>query len=132
LDKVEAIIPIGHVSNLNKSWIFLRKDLAYSVQNQAEVKNDSFGGIMSPSFGFQFALIFTAVLSIVMSSPSVADDLKSKAKEVVSDMGRGTKKTGRAIKDKTCEMSNGKMECAAQKLKHSVQNAADQLEDAVD
>lgn len=38
------------------------------------------------------------------------------------------KKTYRSAKDKTCEMVNGKMECAAKKLKHTGQNAMDKVE----
>ena len=68
-----------------------------------------------------------------MTINAIADEtVKEKAKEIGNDAKRSAKSTGRAIKDKTCEMINGKMECAAQKVKHSLQNGADKVEDAVD
>jgi Cys-tRNA synthase (O-phospho-L-seryl-tRNA:Cys-tRNA synthase) len=43
-----------------------------------------------------------------------------------------TKKAGRAIEDKTCELLNGKMECAAKRVKNDVLNTTDRIEDAVE
>ena len=54
------------------------------------------------------------------------------SKEAANDTKRGVKKGARAVEDKACEMVNGKMECAAKKIKHSMQNGADKVEDAVD
>ena len=88
---------------------------------------------MHSSLKFSFAFIITAVIGVVMTSTSYAEEtLKEKAKETGRDMSRGAKKMGREVKDKTCELVNGKMECAAQKVKHGVQNAADKVEDAVE
>jgi len=50
----------------------------------------------------------------------------------MNDTKRGVKKAARAAEDKTCELVNGKMECAAKKVKHSIQNGADKVEDAID
>ena len=71
-------------------------------------------------------------LSLMSLSAFADESVKAKAKEVGNDTSRAVKKGGRAVKDKTCEMVNGKMECAAQKVKHSLQNAGDKVEDAVD
>jgi F0F1-type ATP synthase membrane subunit b/b' len=60
------------------------------------------------------------------------ETMKEKAKETMNDAKRGAKKAARAAEDKTCEMVNGKMECAAKKVKHSIQNGADKVEDAMD
>ncbi len=88
---------------------------------------------MHSPFKTSFAFVFTALLGLIISSRSIADEaIKSQAKETSNDIARGTKKAGRAVKEKTCELVNGKMECAAQKLKHGVQNTADKVEDAVD
>lgn len=76
-------------------------------------------------------LICSLMLSLpglVLADTTVKDD----AKELAADTKRGTKKAVRAVKDKTCEMINGKMECAAHKVKHSLQNGADNVEDAID
>lgn len=73
------------------------------------------------------------VSSLIMASHAIANDsLKTKASEAMNDTKRGVQKAGRAVKDKTCEMINGKMECAAQKAKHSIQNTADSVKDAID
>lgn len=58
--------------------------------------------------------------------------VKEKAQEAANDAKRAGREAVRTIKDKTCHMINGKMECAAQKVKHSAQRASDNIEDAVD
>ena len=88
---------------------------------------------MHSSFKMTFAFMFTAIIGLMMSSSSMADDtVAGKAKETGRDMSRGAKKMGRDIKDKTCEMVNGKMECAAQRAKHGILNTTDKVEDAVE
>ncbi len=64
---------------------------------------------------------------------ALADEtVKQKAEETMNDAKRSAKKAARDAKDKTCELVNGKMECAAKKVKHSIQNGADKVEDAID
>ena len=79
-------------------------------------------------------IILLGVLTFgAFSLPAMSDTtVKEDAKELAADSKRGTKKAVRAVKDKTCEMINGKMECAAKKVKHSIQNGAGHVEDAVD
>jgi len=78
-------------------------------------------------------LMATAILGGFTLSAAHADDtVKEKASEAANDTKRGVKKGARAVQDKTCEMVNGKMECAAKKVKHSIQNGADNVEDAID
>jgi len=81
-----------------------------------------------------FTLSFLSITAVMVSSPMVkADDsLKGKAKETASDTKRGAKESVRNVKDKTCELVNGKMECAVQKTKHTIQKGADKVEDAID
>lgn len=76
--------------------------------------------------------ILVLALSLMSLNSFAEESLKSKAKEAGNDASRSVKKGTRAVKDKTCELVNGKMECAAQKVKHSLQNAGDKVEDAVD
>ena len=75
------------------------------------------------------ALSFTGY-SAFAEEPSTTEKAAATVKEAASDTGKGAKKLGRNIKDKTCEMVNGKMECAAKKVKHGVQNVGDEVHDA--
>lgn len=47
-------------------------------------------------------------------------------------VGTTAKKGVRDVKDKTCEMVNGKMECAAKKLGHKMNNASDKAADKME
>lgn len=75
-----------------------------------------------------FALALTGAFGIQSAK---AEDSKAVAtvKEGASDVKKGAKKAGRKIKDETCEMVNGKMECAAKKAGHKVENAVDEAKD---
>lgn len=83
-------------------------------------------------------VFFTIFVTIVLAGVSHIDvsyadeTVKEKAAEVANDTKRAVKKGARKIKDETCEMVDGKMKCVAKKIKHSVQNAGDKIEDAVD
>lgn len=57
------------------------------------------------------------------------ETLGEKVEEGASDTGKAIKKSARNVKDKTCEMVNGKLECAGKKLKHRAKNAADEIND---
>lgn len=71
------------------------------------------------------------MLSLTVTMVTHAEDsLKKKASETMNDTRRGVQKAGRDLKDKTCELMNGKVECALQKAKHTVQDVADSVEDA--
>ena len=79
------------------------------------------------------ALLTFAGINILSVNQAVSEEtLTEKTKELGRDVNRGTKKAVRKVKDETCEMVNGKMECAAKKVKHSIQNTADDVEDAVE
>ncbi len=72
-------------------------------------------------------------LAVLMQVPTLAEEtVVEKTKEVAADTGKAVKKGARAVKDKTCEMINGKMECLAKKVKHKAQNAGDEISDKVD
>lgn len=61
-----------------------------------------------------------------------ADHAGDKISEGAKDVKRGAKKAGRKVKDETCEMVHGKMECAGKKVKHKAENLGDKVEDAAD
>ena len=79
-------------------------------------------------------VLFSALLvqATVFAEEDRSEEAKEKMEEVGNDTARGGKKAWRGAKDKTCEMVNGKMECAGQKAKHSIQNGVDNVEDAID
>lgn len=60
------------------------------------------------------------------------DTMGEKAGEAAKDTGRAVKKGARAVQDKSCELVNGKMECAGKKLKNKAKNTVDKVEDATD
>ena len=55
--------------------------------------------------------------------------LSQDVKEAVQDTKKVAKKAGRKVKDETCEMVNGKMECAAKKVGNKIKNGVDEVKD---
>ena len=78
----------------------------------------------------KFVLFFS--LLTMMSLTFAEDSIKKKATETMNDTRRGVQKAGRDLKDKTCRLMNGQMECALQKAKHTIQDVADGVEDALE
>jgi hypothetical protein len=60
---------------------------------------------------------------------NAADSVKHEAKEAAHDTKKSAKKAYRSAKDKTCEMVNGKLECAAKSVKHKTENTVDEVKD---
>jgi gas vesicle protein len=60
------------------------------------------------------------------------EDVKENTKEMGRDAVKTTKKVGRSIKDKTCRLVKGKMQCAAEKVGHEIQNSVDEIKDKAD
>jgi hypothetical protein len=79
--------------------------------------------LLGAALGFGFSPIYARAAD---------DTMGEKAQEAVKDTGRAMKKGARSVKDKTCELANGKMECAGKKLKHKAKNTMDKVEDATD
>ena len=79
------------------------------------------------------ALMAVTLMGTYYANVSHADEtMKEKTAEAGNDTKRAMRKGARKVKDETCKMMNGKMECAAKKAKHKMQNAGDKVEDAVD
>ena len=79
------------------------------------------------------ALLSSALL--LMGTPQMAaaeTTAGEQVDEAVQDTGKHMKKTGRAVKDKGCEMINGKLECVGQKMVHRGRNAKDEVVDKAD
>lgn len=80
-------------------------------------------------------MIFSLFCAGLIAAPSISiadDTVGEKVEEAANDTGRAIKKTARKAKNKTCEMVNGKMECAAKKVKNSAKNVGDKVDDATD
>lgn len=87
--------------------------------------------------------VLTLLAALTISLPVMADDTatvgdkveagyektKDATKEAYNDTKKATKKAYRAAKDKTCEMVNGKMECAVKKAGNKIKNAGDEVKD---
>lgn len=81
----------------------------------------------------QLASIVALVAILGTTDFSFADEpVSKKVAEAANDSRRAVKKTYRKVKDETCSLTKGKMECAGDKVKHSVQNGTDTIEDAVE
>lgn len=78
---------------------------------------------------FAIALITTSMNSVAFAKD---ETMGEKVSEAASDTGKNVKKGVRTAKDKTCEMMNGKMECAAKKVKHKAQNVVGEGKDKVE
>ncbi len=75
----------------------------------------------------------TTLLAVSLQSTAFAKEtVGEKVSEAAEDTGKAIKKTTRKVKDKTCHMVKGKMECAAENVKHKVENAIDEGKDKVD
>lgn len=72
-----------------------------------------------------------ALAATAWVAPNVfADDgVKEEMAETARDAKKETKKTMRKVKDKTCEMVNGKMECTKKKIEHKIENVTDEVKD---
>lgn len=74
-------------------------------------------------------LLVVGILGLCLSFSAQAEEtVTEKIETSANKTADAVKKTYRSAKDKTCEMVNGKMECAAKKLKHTGQNAMDKVE----
>lgn len=75
--------------------------------------------------------LFLALGSLGFSMTAHAETTTAeKVQEVGQDVAKNTKKAWRATKDAVC--MKGDVECAAQKAKHKVQNAGDEISDKAD
>ena len=57
------------------------------------------------------------------------DSFTENVKETASDMGDSVNKMGRNIEEEACEMVNGKLECADEKLENTGKNIKDDVKD---
>ena len=73
--------------------------------------------------------LIPALLAALFAASAVAEDSKpvAETKEAWRNTKKLARKQTRNLKDQTCELVNGKMECTAKKLKHKAENAADVL-----
>lgn len=77
-----------------------------------------------------FVLSMMSLALVSFTAPVHAEEsAKETVKEAGRDVKKGAKKAYRNMKDKTCEMVNGKMECAVKKGVNKAKNAGDEIGD---
>ena len=69
------------------------------------------------------ALILCLQFSTAYAEEAVSEKTSIKAEKIENSI----KKTYRKVDDKVCELLNGKMKCVAKKIKHTIQNASDDV-----
>ncbi len=74
---------------------------------------------------------FPGVLPRAFAESDTAAEVKEDIKEGAQDTKKAVRKQARVVKDKACELVNGKMECAGKKLKHRAQDMGDEVKDKV-
>lgn len=77
-------------------------------------------------------LLFVTLIGIVTIKVSADETVRQEIRDTGSDLDRGTTKAIREAKDSTCELVDGKTECEAKKVEHSLQNGIENAEDAID
>jgi uncharacterized membrane protein YtjA (UPF0391 family) len=71
-------------------------------------------------------VVGVVALLCLSANVSQADEtVGTKIKVAASDTKHAAKKAYRKVKDETCTLTKGKVECAADRVKHSVQNAVE-------
>ncbi len=73
--------------------------------------------------------ISTGMVSIAAQAETTAGE---KVQEGAEDAGKNVKKGYRNVKDKACEMVNGKLECVGKKAMNKARNAKDEINDKAD
>ena len=71
----------------------------------------------------------TGLVSIASHAETTAGE---KVQEGAEDAGKNVKKGYRNVKDKACEMVNGKLECVGKKAMNKARNAKDEVKDKAD
>lgn len=83
-----------------------------------------------------YTIMATALIGLTGMRTSFSGETTTKVRqsmeETTNDTKRGVKKASRTIEDKTCHLVNGKMECAAKRVKNGILNTTDKIEDAVE
>jgi uncharacterized protein YjbJ (UPF0337 family) len=78
-------------------------------------------------------LLFTTHTAMTMGSPpkekTTSEKVKDNVNKKIDTAKSETKKGVRDLKDETCEMVYGKMDCASQKAKHKLESKKDNIED---
>lgn len=70
--------------------------------------------------------LISAALTLTIAA-SAGESTTEKVGNSVDKAGDSVKRGYRKIKDKSCEMVNGKMECAAKKVGNKMRNATDSI-----
>lgn len=78
------------------------------------------------------ALALASALTVAAPIASSAESVTENVKEMGRDVKKNTKEGYRAMKDKACELVNGKLECLGDRAKHRAQDAGGEIKDKAD
>jgi hypothetical protein len=81
---------------------------------------------MIQSMTMSMAVLGAIAFAIPVHAETTATE---KVQEGAEDAAKNVKKAGRAMKDKACEMVNGKLECVGKKAANKMRNLKDEVED---
>lgn len=81
---------------------------------------------------FQILIVAAAFTGTFASQANADKSMGEEIKEGAQDAGKNLKKAGREVKDKACEMINGKLECIGKKAANKMRNAKDEIKDKVE
>jgi hypothetical protein len=73
------------------------------------------------------AILATALVFALAPRLARSEDLGTATRNTAHDVKKSVRKNSRDVKDKTCELVHGKLECAGKKLKHKAENVGDDL-----
>ena len=73
-----------------------------------------------------FVQIISVLLVVSFSTSAFSEETATEKVEIQAEKATNSVKRGyRRVKDKTCELVDGKMNCVGKKIKHKLQNASD-------
>lgn len=76
------------------------------------------------------SLVRIVLVGVILSFSFFAfaeEAVSEKAQTAGNKTSDSVKKTYRAVKDKGCEMINGKLQCVGKKIKHKAENITDEV-----
>ena len=77
-------------------------------------------------------VLMSGVLSLGFATFAANETVGEKVGEAAGDAQKATKKGYRKVKDETCQLIKGKMECAKDKAVSKVKNVGDEIKDKTD
>jgi len=77
-------------------------------------------------------VLMSVVLTLSSTTFAANETVGEKVEEAAGDAQKATKKGYRKVKDETCHLVKGKMECAKDKAVGKIKNVGDEVKDKTD